>query len=77
MQCVPFKCNEKVISKLQETDPHYVKLIKNIKLKNEISIRDHRLYLHGVLYKKIQGHGKEFRALIVPKVIQKYVLYEI
>ena len=30
------------------------------------------VYLYGTLYKK----GKEFKVLIVPKPIQKYVLYE-
>ena len=30
----------------------------------------------GVLCKKVQDNGKEFKVLIVPKALQKYVLYE-
>ena len=37
---------------------------------------DYKLDPHGTLYKKIEDHEKEFRALIVPESIQKYVLYE-
>ena len=48
----------------------------NVKVKYEMSKGNYSLDTHGALYRKIKDHGKEFRALIVPKAIQKYILYE-
>ena len=37
IQHVPLKCDPEEVKMLQETDPHYAKLIKNMKMKNKIS----------------------------------------
>ena len=47
-----------------------------MKLKNERSKGDCNLDPHGGLYRKTKDQGKEFRALIVPMTIQKYVFYD-
>ena len=59
---------------LQETDPHYAKLIKNMKMKDKISKGDYCLDPHGVLYKKVQDQEKEFRAMIMSKTIKDMCL---
>ena len=76
IQHVPLISDQEEIRKLQETDPHYTKLIENMKLKNKRSKGDYSLDPHEALYKKIKDHEKEFRALILPKTIQIYVLYK-
>ena len=76
IQHIPLKSDQEEIRGLQGKDPYYAKLIENMKKKNKRSKGDHGLDPHGTLYKKIKGHGKEFRALIVPKTIQKYMFYE-
>ena len=64
------------IRKLQEKNLHCDKLIENMNFENKWCKGDYSLDPHGTLYKKVKYNGKEFRVLIVPKNIQKYVLYE-
>ena len=47
-----------------------------MKTKNKTIRGDFSSNPQAGLYKKVKDHRKEFKALIVPKVLQKYVLYE-
>ena len=51
-------------------------MIQNMKTKNKTVSRDFSLNPQGVLYKKVQDYGKEFKALLMPKELSKYVLFE-
>ena len=77
VQHVPLKFDQIEIRKLQEKDPYYAKLIKDMKLKNKRRKGDYSLDSHRILYKKIKDHGKEFIVLIIPETIQIYMHYEI
>ena len=52
------KFHQEEIREIQEKHPHYTKLIKNMKLKNENSKRNCSLDPHGMLYKKIKKAPK-------------------
>ena len=69
--CTTFEIDQEEIRKLQEAVLHHAKLVKNIKLRNEIAKREYRSDSHGLLCNKVQDHGKEFSALTVPKTNQK------
>ena len=56
IQYIPLKFGQEEVQKLKEKNPHYAKLIENIKLKNEGSKGDYSLDPHGALYKKIKDH---------------------
>ena len=51
-------------------------MVENIKMKNKTVSADFTSETQGVVYKKVKDHGKEFQALIVPKALQMYVLYD-
>ena len=48
IQHVPLKFDQKEIRKLQETDPLYAKLVKNINVRNEICKGNYSLDSHEV-----------------------------
>ena len=73
---VASKFDQEEIRKLQGKDPHYVKLIENMKLKSKTRKGDYNLDPNGTLHQKIKDHGKKFRELLVSKTIPKYVLYK-
>ena len=58
IQHIPYKSDQKEIKKLQEKDPHYTKLLENMKLKNERSKGNCNLGPLGKLYKKVKDHGR-------------------
>ena len=60
---------------MKQEDLQYSKLIKNMKTKKENSW-DFSLDPHGLLLWEKKHYGKVFTALIAPKPLQKYVLYE-
>ena len=61
IQHVPLKLDLEEIKKLQEINPKYSKLIKNMKTRNETFKGDLSLDPQGVLSKKIQDHEKNLR----------------
>ena len=72
---MPIRLDQKGIKGLQQKDPQYSKVIKNMKKNSKTVSEEFGLY-QIVLYKKIQHHGKEFTVLIVPKALKNCVLYE-
>ena len=59
IQYAPLKFHQEEIKKLQGTDPHYSELLKNMKMRIKTIKGNYSLDPPGVLYKKVQDHGKE------------------
>ena len=76
MQHKPIKHDQEKIKRMQKKDAKYSEVIKHMKTKIKVS-GEFSFNAQGVLYMKIQDHAKEFTELIVLKLHQRYVLYEI
>ena len=76
IQHIPIKLDQEVINRLQQEDHQYSEVIKDMKKISKTDNGDFNLDPQGVQYKERKDHGKEFSELLVPRPLQKYVLYK-